>query len=132
MLIMGPEPMSITEWEKKYCVPVSVTLIATRQQKAASSARLALCLTELPTARSFATSFCGSPLPHAARSGREVIIPAGALDGDLSKLELPHRRARREYMPDHLARLRYQAPPSEEQQSTRISEARAQTKRSVD
>jgi hypothetical protein len=40
---------------------------------------------DLPTARSFATSFCrrcGSPLPHATRSGREVIIPAGALDGD--------------------------------------------------
>ena len=40
---------------------------------------------DLPTARSFATSFCrqcGSPLPHATRSGREVIIPAGALDDD--------------------------------------------------
>jgi len=40
---------------------------------------------DLPTARSFATSFCrrcGSPLPHATRSGREVIIPAGALDAD--------------------------------------------------
>jgi len=38
---------------------------------------------DLPMARSFATSFCrrcGSPLPHATRSGREVIIPAGALD----------------------------------------------------
>jgi hypothetical protein len=40
---------------------------------------------DLPTARSFATSFCrrcGSPLPHATRSGREVIIPAGVLDDD--------------------------------------------------
>jgi hypothetical protein len=40
---------------------------------------------DLPAARSFATSFCrrcGSPLPHATRSGREVIVPAGALDGD--------------------------------------------------
>jgi hypothetical protein len=38
---------------------------------------------DLPEARSFATSFCrrcGSPLPHPTRSGREVIVPAGALD----------------------------------------------------
>jgi hypothetical protein len=41
---------------------------------------------DLPTARSFATSFCrtcGSPLPHLTRSGREVIIPAGAFDDEL-------------------------------------------------
>ena len=41
---------------------------------------------DLPTARSFATSFCrrcGSPLPHLTRSGREAIVPAGAFDGDL-------------------------------------------------
>jgi hypothetical protein len=41
---------------------------------------------DLPTARSFATSFCrtsGSPLPHVTRSGREVIIPAGAFDDEL-------------------------------------------------
>lgn len=40
---------------------------------------------DLPSARSFATAFCrvcGSPLPHATRSGREVIVPCGALDGD--------------------------------------------------
>src|SRR5689334_23102745 len=40
---------------------------------------------DLPTARSFATAFCGTcgaPLPHPTRSGREVIIPAGSLDGD--------------------------------------------------
>lgn len=40
---------------------------------------------DLPTARSFATAFCracGSPLPHATRSGREVIVPCGALDDD--------------------------------------------------
>ena len=38
---------------------------------------------DLPTARSFATSFCrtcGSPLPHLTRSGREAIVPAGAFD----------------------------------------------------
>jgi hypothetical protein len=38
---------------------------------------------DLPQARSFATAFCtrcGSPMPHATRSGREVIIPAGSLD----------------------------------------------------
>jgi hypothetical protein len=41
---------------------------------------------DLPTARSFATSFCrtcGSPLPHLTRSGREAIVPAGTFDGDL-------------------------------------------------
>ena len=38
---------------------------------------------DLPTARSFATTFCrhcGSPLPHHTRSGREVVVPAGSLD----------------------------------------------------
>ena len=42
---------------------------------------------DLPTARSFATSFCkvcGAPLPHATRSGRRVIIPAGAFDEPLA------------------------------------------------
>ncbi len=41
---------------------------------------------DLPTARSFATSFCGkcgSPLPHLTRSGREAIVPAGTFDHDL-------------------------------------------------
>jgi hypothetical protein len=40
---------------------------------------------DLPLARSFSTSFCrecGSPLPHATRSGREIIIPAGSLLND--------------------------------------------------
>ena len=40
---------------------------------------------DLPQARSFATSFCsrcGSPVPHATRSRREIIIPAGSLDND--------------------------------------------------
>jgi len=40
---------------------------------------------DLPTARSFATSFCstcGAPLPHATRSGREVVVPAGSLDAE--------------------------------------------------
>jgi hypothetical protein len=40
---------------------------------------------DLPAARSFSTSFCrdcGSPLPHATRSGREIIIPAGSLRSD--------------------------------------------------
>jgi hypothetical protein len=38
---------------------------------------------DLPTARSFSTGFCtrcGCPMPHATRSGREMIVPAGALD----------------------------------------------------
>jgi hypothetical protein len=41
---------------------------------------------DLPTAKSFATSFCrycGTPLPHLTRSGREAIVPAGAFDDDL-------------------------------------------------
>lgn len=40
---------------------------------------------DLPSARSFATTFCsrcGSPLPHRTRSGREVIVPAGSLDSE--------------------------------------------------
>jgi hypothetical protein len=40
---------------------------------------------DLPQARSFATAFCsrcGTPVPHATRSGREIIIPAGSLDDD--------------------------------------------------
>jgi hypothetical protein len=38
---------------------------------------------DLPTARSFSTTFCrtcGAPLPHHTRSGRELILPAGSLD----------------------------------------------------
>lgn len=44
---------------------------------------------DLPAARSFSTSFCchcGSPLPHATRSGREIIIPAGSLRTDPGEL----------------------------------------------
>jgi hypothetical protein len=40
---------------------------------------------DLPEARSFATAVCGrcgAPVPHATRSGREVIIPGGSLDQD--------------------------------------------------
>jgi hypothetical protein len=42
---------------------------------------------DLPTAASFATTFCrrcGSPLPHHTRSGREVVVPAGSLDDEPS------------------------------------------------
>jgi hypothetical protein len=49
---------------------------------------------DLPTARSFATSFCricGSPLPHLTRSGREAIIPAGAFDDELGVKPERHR-----------------------------------------
>jgi hypothetical protein len=38
---------------------------------------------DLPSARSFATAACTtchSPVPHATRSGREIIVPAGTLD----------------------------------------------------
>ena len=38
---------------------------------------------DLPSAKSFATTFCricGSPLPHHTRSGREIVVPAGSLD----------------------------------------------------
>ena len=40
---------------------------------------------DLAEAASFSSSFCrgcGSPLPHATRSGREIIIPAGSLRDD--------------------------------------------------
>ena len=40
---------------------------------------------DLPEARSFATCFCmicGSPLPHATRSSKKIVIPAGSLDDD--------------------------------------------------
>ncbi len=40
---------------------------------------------DLPSARSFATTFCracGSPLPHRTRSGRTVVVPAGSLDDE--------------------------------------------------
>ena len=40
---------------------------------------------DLPTARSFATTFCsacGAPLPHHTRSGREIAVPAGSLDDE--------------------------------------------------
>jgi hypothetical protein len=42
---------------------------------------------DLPTAKSFATTFCrrcGSPLPHQTRSGREMVVPAGSLDREPS------------------------------------------------
>lgn len=40
---------------------------------------------DLSEARSFSVAFCGvcgSQLPHATRSGREVIVPCGGLDAD--------------------------------------------------
>jgi hypothetical protein len=55
---------------------------------------------DLPQARSFSTGFCthcGSPVPHATRSGREIVIPAGSLDVDPSELpraEHAHRESR--------------------------------------
>lgn len=42
---------------------------------------------DLPSAMSFATTFCkrcGGPLPHHTRSGREVVVPAGSLDEEPS------------------------------------------------
>jgi hypothetical protein len=42
---------------------------------------------DVPSARSFATTFCrtcGSPLPHHTRSGREIVVPAGSLDNEPS------------------------------------------------
>lgn len=38
---------------------------------------------DLPTAKSFASSFCtecGSTMPHATRSGEAVIVPSGTFD----------------------------------------------------
>lgn len=48
-----------------------------------TSGRDAVARFDLPSARSFATTFCrhcGSPLPHHTRSAREVVVPAGSLD----------------------------------------------------
>ena len=49
---------------------------------------------DLASAASFATSFCktcGSPLPHATRSGRQIIVPAGSFDEPLNTV--PNRHA---------------------------------------
>lgn len=38
---------------------------------------------DLPSARSFSTTFCtacGAPLPHHTRNGVEIVVPAGSLD----------------------------------------------------
>ncbi len=48
----------------------------------------------LSGARSFATTVCircGCPVPHATRSGREIIVPAGSLDDDLPIGPSAHR-----------------------------------------
>lgn len=48
-----------------------------------TSGRDAVVRYDLPTARSFSTTFCrncGSPMPHHTRSGSEVVVPAGSLD----------------------------------------------------
>jgi hypothetical protein len=40
---------------------------------------------DLPAAQSFALCFCrtcGTPLPHATRSGKAIVIPVGSLDED--------------------------------------------------
>lgn len=40
---------------------------------------------DLPSAKSFATTFCrtcGSPLPHHTRSGVTMVVPAGSLDDE--------------------------------------------------
>jgi hypothetical protein len=52
-------------------------------QFAWTSGEASLVRFDLPTARSFATTFCrscGAPLPHHTRSGREMVVPAGSLD----------------------------------------------------
>jgi len=48
---------------------------------------------DLPSARSFSTTFCrtcGAPLPHHTRSGRELIVPAGSLDVELASRPRSH------------------------------------------
>jgi hypothetical protein len=48
---------------------------------------------DMPEAKSFATAVCarcGCPLPHATRSGREVIVPAGSLDSELAEPPTEH------------------------------------------
>lgn len=46
---------------------------------------------DLPSAASFATTFCGNcggPLPHHTRSARVIVVPAGSLD------DVPRREPR--------------------------------------
>jgi hypothetical protein len=48
---------------------------------------------DLSTARSFSVAFCrhcGAQMPHATRSGRYVIVPGGALDGDPGQRPVTH------------------------------------------
>jgi len=43
---------------------------------------------DLPQAARFATAFCtgcGSTMPYVNRSGTQLIVPAGSLDGDLDR-----------------------------------------------
>lgn len=61
----------------------ATNLYASPERFAWTEGRESVVRFDLPTARSFATTFCrdcGSPLPHHTRSGREIVVPAGSLD----------------------------------------------------
>jgi hypothetical protein len=61
----------------------ATNLYASPERFAWTAGRESVVRFDLPTARSFATTFChacGSPLPHHTRSGREIVVPAGSLD----------------------------------------------------
>ena len=61
----------------------ATNLYVVPDQFAWTSGKEATIRFDLTTARSFSTTFCqycGSPLPHHTRSGREIVVPAGSLD----------------------------------------------------
>jgi hypothetical protein len=61
----------------------ATNLYASPERFAWTAGRESVARFDLPTARSFATTFCrdcGSPLPHHTRSGRTIVVPAGSLD----------------------------------------------------
>jgi|ERR1700687_3460761 len=63
------------------------------EQFAWNSGRDEIVRFDLPTARSFATTFCrrcGAPLPHHTRSGLEIVVPAGSLDEEPSRRPQAH------------------------------------------
>jgi hypothetical protein len=102
MIVRGSCLCGATAYEARLPVTKFVNCYCSRCRKASGSAHTANAYVspegfqwtrggnlvvryDLPTAKSFATSFCskcGSPMPHPTRSGREMIIPAGSLDDD--------------------------------------------------
>src|SRR5215472_18193898 len=86
MVVQGSCLCGAVAYEARLPLAKFVNCHCSRCRKATGSAHSANAYV-LPDAfaRSFATAFCsrcGAPVPHATRSGREIIIPAGTLDDD--------------------------------------------------